>query len=178
MRRSLITLLLCGALATVGISENLDISGWNKAKWGMTQEQVVRELPEATIHPPDQYSLKPFLAIDQYSIGARKYAIKFAFDEAGELFRVEILPEHKCSSCLREGGVAAEAAQSELLDLLKDKYGKASNSSTEKDGNATHHLWEWIRTQGRIDLSYYEYPDWRSSFMSLVYYRRKESKAV
>jgi hypothetical protein len=157
--------------ASIGLAEEPDIPGWNKASWGMTQEEVMRELPESRIHPPDEYRSKPFLAIPHYSIGARTYMISFAFDETGKLFRVEVSLE-------APGGIAAEGAKSELLDLLTDKYGAASGSGTERERGALTHRWEWIRTHGRITLSYYEYPDWKSSFMGLAYYQRKQSDAI
>lgn len=138
-----------------------DPGGWTKAKWGMTQSQIIEAFPGQTgfLNDPSRPKSTTVLGIKSVSIGpAGVYDIRFFFDKNGGLKEVIIEPE---------GGVVGKGlgpfvAKTNLLGALTDKYGMPhADTPIDKRGdyglNSVTYQWSWIFPKTIISLSYIDY---------------------
>jgi len=137
-----------------------DPGGWTKAKWGMTQAQIVEAYSGQT-RLRDYSAPKPHsvLEIAGISIGTGPpYKASFSFDKASRLSSVLIEPATGMSGT----GSVASVAKSNLLTALTDKYGlpQADTPIPAHDDYGMHKItykWTWIFPTTVISLNYVDY---------------------
>ncbi len=97
-----------------------DIDGWNKAQWGMSQDEVLRlfEGKEIRIYTSEIENAHTSIEIKMFDIKNDKYIAHFLFDDATKkLIQVNLVPERKNPS---------ETQFAELEQALTEKYGAPS----------------------------------------------------
>jgi hypothetical protein len=147
-----------------------DPHGWTKAKWGMTQEEIQKVFPDAA-----QISDRTFgqmLGLRKMKVGTLDYTVRFRFSSgSAALAEVLLSPEG-------DPALYAEAAETELLPRLTDKYGAPTKSSEEDLDEGKRRKWEWIFSETDLTLSFSEYRDRRFNFTLLTYHKREKSDAL
>src|SRR6266404_3814392 len=148
-----------------------DPHGWTKAKWGMTEEDIKKLFSDAAILVPKTKAEAPlldapkgfkFLGIRNFEIIPLAYTVRFVFDKGG-LNSVTLWPEG-------DKAVVCDVAQSQLLWMLKDKYGTPQSSNEDmRDPPGKDRRWEWTLPDTAIKLSFGDYRDTKFNFVFLTY---------
>lgn len=116
----IILLISCGYF-----EKSNDINGWREAKWGMTEEEIVKAFKgeaaqneKEIIYSAEEYSN---IGIRNFELGPGKYNAHFIMDKSTKkLVRIQIAPPNYYAP----GG----PAQYRYLEtLLMDKYGPAQS---------------------------------------------------
>lgn len=155
--------LIVAFLACLSLGAQEDPGGWTKAKWGMTQAQVLQVFPEAHLisyswdAPRRKGDRRPedpprvFFGLEHLTIGASPitYIVEFTF-KAGALESVKIENDQRA----RHG-----ASSGLLLSGLREKYGEPVTVTTERPFSFVLLCnWEWMLPQTVITLHTNEMP--------------------
>jgi hypothetical protein len=193
---------LAGAIVGCLAAQNAadDPGGWNKAKWGMTQEEVKGAFREVTFTAYPLDGLRG-LNLASYPISGRKFSVAFLFDKENHLGSVHLTyakalvrPDGAEVPLLRPVGVvqdatskpsrkvAAAAAEKAAVDaivnaevneqIVTDEKEKLLSDMTEKYGNPTTHT---IGSEGWLDTFVWLFP---STKISLVWFHSRSNKEV
>jgi hypothetical protein len=124
-----------------------DPKGWSKAKWGMSETDIQKELPEATEIPSRFSDTGKSLGLRHFKIGSLTTTVTFRFgDKPSEgLISILLLPEFS----------SPESANREFLTMLKDKYGSpVETSEDERTMEGKIHSWQWLLQTTSIELTF------------------------
>lgn len=146
MRGCLLTSIVFLWLICVGLSfaePPVDVDGWNKLKWGATEDEVATAFPKATPFE-NPTSSKCMRAIDPAIIAGYQFRIVLTFDcETKALTKVSMGPKGQNLS-----KIVAVGAMEKLLDELKVKYGPP----TKAEQSRTDARFTWIFPSTEIEL--------------------------
>ena len=147
--------LLSGCADIIDQAENeKDINGWRKAKWGMTERQIVNvfsgeaiQLPAKEEHKEGSYAN---LGINNYDIDGDKYKVRFLMDKnTQKLKEVIIMPMMKNPY---------DFYYKRLQEMLIDKYGSPDYNREETDpdrvATKTDYKTVWNFPSTKIELTY------------------------
>ena len=118
-----------------------DISGWGKAKWGMTHAEVSKLYALDDWEPGDAPMCKMKTKI---TIQGHPFAVAFYFDQRsqnGRLFKVVLIHFN--------GYGSQEAWLNEIGRLLMEKYGGPSSFEIIENMKIS----TWIKPEGQLKLS-------------------------
>lgn len=125
-----------------------DILGWSSTQWGMSEEEILKLVPDAKrLNPPEEYPVLKMFAtvhIPEINIERHKCYIHFVIDEKTGLYMVLIKP-------ITEKPIGYFE---HFLELLTEKYGQPTKS-TNIDIKETV-IWQFPSTiveLGRTDAS-------------------------
>lgn len=133
MKRVLFIILFVICTSNYSFGQPKDVEGWNKARWGMTENEVLKVLEgKATaIEKPQKYqglskqwdAYAP-VVLDEIEIGNDKYTVDFIFDDNDKkLIMVIVSIKDKSPS---------EVQFSSLEQMLTEKYGSPSFTKDDK----------------------------------------------
>ncbi|MCX5846581.1 MAG: hypothetical protein NTW12_09555 [Deltaproteobacteria bacterium] len=122
-----------------------DIKGWNKAKWGMTETEIVSVFDGLVLkdkeNPLDQYAS---LRIPKYSVGGIDFLVRFEMGSDDRLRRVVLV---------HEGSIASHFGQFE--QLLTTKYGQAAQKDESKPSwTGYDKTTAWVLPSTKVGLNY------------------------
>lgn len=121
---------IAGLIANLPICAAVD-SGWNKAKWGMTLQQLAQAYPEARQLPePETYeqlgqTYVSVLGIEQFELAGGVYNVRFLMEESQSLGGVILS---------RRSDTPLATDHSVLEKLLTQKYGQPSIAKDTPNG--------------------------------------------
>jgi len=138
--RSLIIICIL-SLAPLQTSAESDITGWGKAKWGMTHSAVKKYFD---INPWEPGSTPTCKAKKKTRIWGRDFAVAFYFDERsadGKLYKVVLV---HFDNDLRDNDWL-----NSIKDMLVEKYGTPESFSVREKMKTSH----WISSEGQLKLT-------------------------
>lgn len=184
-------IITIGASSALAQNPNDDPSGWTKAKWGMTEQDLRKVFPEAEPLQKDvfQHLDIQHFRIDGESIGAKLaelFKVTFVLDKEAKLTSVHLATEGKLvkSDGTDFGGPPLSVAQFTeifLLQKLTDNYGKPTQTSSEEDSGTQAQKWVWIFPTTQISLVCITDPTRPNSDLNrtdLSYQQRKKDSAL
>jgi hypothetical protein len=154
--------ILTGLLATLPIRA-ADDAGWNKAKWGMTLQQVAQVYPEARQLPkPETYkqqgqSFASVLGIERFELAGAIYNVRFLMDASNTLGGVILS---------RRDNITLATDHNVLEKLLTQKYGQPSIAKNDADGGRSV---SWTPAGVSITLNHIAIPTIREFAIKLIY---------
>src|SRR5256885_1406426 len=112
------------------------------------KESEIRKLFSEALKIDDARTKVQVLGLRGFKIDNLSYSINFVLDQTG-LVQVELSPE-------RDKGdwVIVDASQSQLIGILRDKYGQPLEVRDEDLGGGKLHKWEWIFPETLISLQF------------------------
>ncbi|HTX34337.1 MAG TPA: hypothetical protein VME43_04920 [Bryobacteraceae bacterium] len=148
IRRTYIMVALALACAAVE-----DPGGWTKAKWGMTDDQVLAAFPgqAARLDPPELNGAR--VSIKSIELSGAEFRVYFIPDAAGHL-RAVILNAVKPTGALFQS----------LENLLVAKYGRPWKTDEAGDSGV-----QWSFPTTVITLTRVQVPNFGTQFLSLAY---------
>jgi len=157
MRRAALCLL--AALAAFAAE---DPGGWTKAKWGMTDDQLLAAFPEQAVRldPPEQNGAR--VAIRSIDLAGAKFDVYFIPSDAG-LRKVVLTAQHQPATSL-------DFLFQTVQNLLVDKYGRPWRSD---ESAATSLQWSFPTTTIVFDRM--RVSGFGTQFLSLIYTRKSPS---
>jgi hypothetical protein len=163
-----------------------DPGGWNKAKWGMTRDQLVQAFGDQ-VKEFETLNGKAF-GIPSWSISDRAYSVSLVFDKLDRVDEVKISPlgtaRRKAVGSKPDFFVVplqkAAASRTELFTLLRDKYGEPITNSMEHVGGGGIRCWfRWFLPRTEIFLSTLEGPVGADvGIVTLTYRQRRVSNDI
>jgi hypothetical protein len=169
MIRTLVILAMAATLARAG-EEQLD--GWRKAKWGMTDAQLLAEFPEAKKLVKPEKIVKGGVArvgIDEVKLMEKPFSVRFIMDpNEDRLVSVSLR--------LAKTEKYPDLVFNHLDQGLVEKYGQPTFIRNEKTKTGLHNERSWKRGKTRITLLHGEVYGIGFSTMALVYEELKPDK--
>jgi hypothetical protein len=137
-----------------------DVEGWSKAKWGMTDEQVLEAFTGDVVRLPASKELDPYAAIriPIMKIGRSQFTVRFMLDpKTNQLCEVNILPVEQVHDYSGpRTNAPPEVIFDELQELLTQRHGKPTSTGPTHSGTVTlddnSAVWRFPST--KIQLSY------------------------
>lgn len=171
-------LCLCGtswAETTVERVENLntqtilDPHGYRGAKWGMTEAEVKKAIPDVKWNSNWEYGRPTF----KDKILTHDALTQFYFDEKGKLIKVEIslTPESSLFESLNIRGLKVIDTFNSLKQALTQKYGEPE-SVYRRQTEIGPSILNWIFPTTQISLKIH-YVDNNIGWVDLIYCERK-----
>ncbi len=151
LRNVAVTGLLAVAMIAVAVAPvaNADDGGWRAARWGMTQDEVLKAFPTEAkpLDPPLKLAdaNKVAIGIDKHAIGATEFLAKFVFDPAGKLALVSLRTDPKTYA-------KAEVFEA-TRKALAEQLGKPGSESSD-DNFVDLRQVSWWTKRDRVDLKY------------------------
>lgn len=140
-----------------------DTPGWSKAKWGMTEAQVLSAFPgetERLPRPDKREGLVGSIGIKKAAVGKFQFEVAFYFGSDSQKLGQVILRWIKTSSGVVSAGSDEPPTVSdfdELERLLTTKYGAASsNRSDAKSPGNLNKSATWLLPSTTVVLNYAE----------------------
>lgn len=143
--------LLSTTATRLNAEEPEDPHGWNKAKWGMTQAQIIVAFDGKPHMAQDEIMAlagieSKVLTLEEFLIGNMKFRVQFAFDEKGGLRQVLLRP-------IGDPKIVPKPAYSNIKSALTEKHGKPSKVGRQQfRGIETTADWLFPLTLIRIAL--------------------------
>jgi hypothetical protein len=135
------------AAASAGAAE--PEGDWRAARWGMTQDEVLKAFPgeAARLDPPQKLADGNTVAvgIEKHEIGATPFRVRFVFDPGGKLALVSLRTDQKT--------FAGPPVFKETRDVLVAQLGKPGAESSD-DNYIDMRQTSWWTKRSRIDLKY------------------------
>lgn len=158
MKPLIILMLLAGATLAAD-----DPAGWNGAKWGMTEEQILQALPGQAVRldPPEKFN-HARVHIPTLDLAGASFHVYFVPDEKGGLNSVLLSPE-------KEPPIGFDFLFQSLQNLLVEKYGQPWVST---EGHNTEIRWSLKTTT--ITLSRIKFPEFPNLQIISLQYKRKD----
>ncbi len=133
MKRVLLIILFVICTSNYSFGQPKDVEGWNKARWGMTENEVLKvfegkatavEKPQKTLGLSKQWDAYVLVVLDEIEIGKDKYTVNFIFDgNDKKLIKVAVVIKDKSPS---------ELQFSSLEQMLTEKYGSPSFTKDDR----------------------------------------------
>ena len=153
--------LFLTALTGLGQTEiPKDVNGWSKAKWGMTEEQILQAFGGEVVREPsakDDSFFAP-IAIPTTKIGQFQFTVRFRLDPGThQLCEVALLPvEQMYNYTGSRVNATPEVVFDELKELLTQKYGKPASTGPVYSGTVKvdddSAIWRF--PSAKIELTY------------------------
>jgi len=166
---------LAGIVLAQENSKREDPGGWNAAKWGMTEAELLKAfegkaIPSAETSVPTQRSIP---GIKSWSIGATDYEVLFLLNDEGKLRMVQISPHAIKDS----GGRPQSPPVFDVLNtMLVEKYGKADSETSGIEEQRQTRTRVWVLPTTVIELR--SMTHLRFGFNSVTLTYRKKDKAA
>jgi len=153
--------LFLTALAGFGQTEiPKDVNGWSKAKWGMTEEQILQAFGGEVVRVPsakDDGFAAP-IAIPTTKIGRSQFTVRFRLDPGThKLCEVLLTPVEQTSNYTGSRvNAMPEVVFDELKELLTQKYGKPASTGPVYSGTfeTANDSAIWRFPSAKIELTY------------------------
>jgi hypothetical protein len=157
----LTTLCLLAAAAAAFAAD--DPGGWTKAKWGMTDDQILAAFPGQAVRldPPDAGA---HIGIKTFDLADSPFDVRFLSDAAG--LRKVVL------TALSQPSPRLDALFQDLENLLVDKYGRPWKSDEAGDTD-----FQWSFPTTTITLGRTKVSGFGTQFVSLIYAKRQPSSS-
>lgn len=154
MRKIFFAVGLLISLTLQAIAQPKDVEGWNKAKWGMTEDEILKafegqieKLPQPKVEPSNYSNL----VLRGVEIGGNKFFAQFWFGKSSnQLEGIELVPEDKSKN--------SSYLYSSLERMLIQKYGQPSFVDNQKQSGIITKSRIWNFPTSTIDLAYDEVP--------------------
>jgi hypothetical protein len=145
-------------LAAVATFAAEDPGGWSKAKWGMSDEEILAALPGQAVRldPPEKY-LGSRVHIPSFELAGSEFEVHFVPDKAGRLSSVLLSPV----------GTPSEGFDylfQSLENLLVAKYGRPWKSTEARSERI-----QWSLKTTTITLSRSKFPGFDIQILNLQY---------
>ncbi len=170
MKKLLSILVFLTVFNITGFAQSNELNGWNKAKWGMSDEVLLETFHLKAIKIKEQKnprfsiimsllklndSLKAHIMIPNFKISSLLFDVYFLVDSSNKLERVILLEKEK----------STEAKYFYLKKLLTEKYGKPVDENKQRkswkslgsgvpDDYEIESVWNFVNTN--IELEYRE----------------------
>ena len=148
-------------------SESPSPLGWTTAQWGMTEDQVQANFPDAQ---KGMLSSVHILTLHGFKIESVEYSVLFGF-EAGKLTIVRLTQEPSSSP-----QVTAQIARDTLLSGLRNKYGKeAASDETPRDHSVIREYhWAFPKTTIALFWISHREPAYQQNDLTYVQYSERK----
>ncbi len=144
--------LIC-ALPTFG--QLKDVQGWREAKWGMTEDEILKAFKGEAVHLDkaqdwDQLNLYASIGINNYDINGDKYNVYFAMDKTAKTLKmIQIYAADKQYGLF-------QMRFKNLEPIFTEKYG-APSFKDNSDRIVNKSVVAWYFPSTKIELQYMDY---------------------
>jgi len=158
------------ALPLQTLAQPKDVEGWSKARWGMTEEQILSAFEGQVEQFPKTETYQGVyvnLWIRNLDIGGEQYEVRFQMDnKTSQLVQVLIKPKE---------GKALSVHFKFLEQMLIEKYGPPSYKNDEHSRTMTQFTCAWNFPTTIIELKYTDFKV-VEPFFSLTYRPNKKQE--
>jgi hypothetical protein len=136
-----------------------DPGGWTKAKWGMTDAQILAAFPGQAVRldPPDAGA---HIAIKAFDLAGSPFYVRFLTDPESGLNRVVVHAPHLSSERL-------DLLFQNLQNMLVEKYGRPWKSAEFGESEL-----QWSFPSTTITLGRTKVTGFGTQFLTLIYVKR------
>jgi hypothetical protein len=134
MKKVILIILVVICTSNYSFGQTKDVEGWNKARWGMTENEVLKvfEGKATAIEKPvkckglsNQWDAYALVVLDEIEIDKDKYTVKFVFDgNDKKLIAVIVSTKDERPS---------ESQFLSLEQMLTEKYGSPSFTKDDRE---------------------------------------------
>lgn len=165
MKRLFVVIGLASALA---FGEETDIHGWQKAKWGMTEAEVLsvyKTEAKVTTSAVSDDSTDMQLRIPRVEVQGQPFEVTFEFDSSKKLQRVLLTSLEWKSDPV--------AFWTNLRIALADKYGEPSQRIARDEKSFEM----WMKASGGVGVWFSSVPTSKSSKTVGITYRKRSNSS-
>jgi len=170
VKKVLLIILVVICASNYSFGQPKDVEGWNKARWGMTENEVLKvfEGKATAIEKPRKYQglskqwdAYSSIILDEIEIGKDKYTVDFIFDDKDKKL-IMIIVSIKNKSPL-------ELQFSSLEQMLTEKYGSPSFKIDSEGSHLLERERAWNFPSTIIELKYFDMRVINSKSLKVVY---------
>ncbi len=184
MRRIILILFVFFIHEQHCLAQLKDVEGWSKARWGMTEEEILKAFTGEAKQLEKRENYKNAYAtvgIDDIEIGGAKYKVRFLMDNYKNTLR-QVLIKTK-----DENPAGAEVWFKSLEQMLVEKYGQPSYKDEKREPDrrisrtvvlegSVKLTTAWNFPTTIIELSYLEIRSINSRILTISYRQRLKER--
>lgn len=146
-----IALLLLYSFVSDVTAQISDLKGWGNTRWGVTEAEILANVPEARRVEPRKYFNERYatVVIDTFMVANIPFDVSFVM--SGETKKLELVT----MNCLVK---VTQTDFEDVLTSLTNKYGTPTNQNRKETKRYIEADIRWLFETSKVDLSFIDAP--------------------